>query len=109
MVLLFCFLFLSQWFVLLNKILVRSFLAVIICPAVNRRKITRPVTMNTLDRRCPFQRSRSPWILGSLFPAIPDAVEEIEYKQQLGCENNHCSDRDKLVEPLEVTKSIKCI
>src|SRR5438045_3802119 len=39
-----------------------SILAIIICPAIHFRYFPGPVSMTGPDRRCPFQRCRTPWI-----------------------------------------------
>ena len=75
---------------------------VIVRPAVNFWYFAHPVAMTRFNWRGPLKSSRTPWIQCSHLAALPDAYEEIEYKQQLGKEYYHCDDADKGVEALEV-------
>ncbi len=77
---------------------------IIVRPTMYFGNFARPVTMPGVNRCCPLQCSRPPWILGCHFPAFEDRIEKVEYKHQLNRKHDHCYRGNKFIEITELVK-----
>lgn len=68
--------------ILRNEVIVMPWFAVVISPTVYVRNLSRPVSVDVFDRRCPFQSVGFPWILNG-FLSVENAVEEVKQEHQL--------------------------
>src|SRR5688500_3841471 len=97
----FCFVSI-QWLCLRNEI--SSILAVVICPTVYFRYLTRPVTVTRTNWCGPLQRSRTPGVKASQFSTLENRVKEVEHKHQLGGKYHNRYYGDHLVQVVELVE-----
>lgn len=97
----------ADWFNLRNEI--PAILAIIVWPALHRRQIARPVAMPRIDRSRPLQCGGLPRILLRYFTPFPDAVEEVDYQQELEGKRHYSSNCDELVQLIKMGERLECI
>ncbi len=90
------------WNSLRNKLI--AILAVIIGPAVNRRKRAIPISVTRINLGSPLQRIGFPRIRISHFSSFKHAVKEIQDEKQLREKYEHSSYGDELI---EITKHVE--
>src|SRR5690606_24902253 len=98
---------LPQWNYLRNVLI--KICTVVVCPSLHGRYFPRPVSMWRIDRCGPFQCGRSVRIFRGHPPTLPHTVEEIDDKYKLNQKSDNGTDRDKCIEPIKISKCIKCI
>src|SRR5665213_405261 len=87
----------SKRFCLRNKI--PSVLAIIVRPAMHFRNLPDPVSMSRSDRRCPFQRIRSPWIFYGNLSSFENGIKKVEYEHELNSKYHKGHIRNELIQP----------
>ena len=83
-----------------NKILILTRLGVIVCPTVNHRKWTRPVTVYVFNRSRPFQSIRTPRILNGTLPSVY-TIDEVKGENRLRHatqQGKHCDQNRQVCE-----------
>ena len=99
----------AQRYCLGHEVISVAIILVVISPAIDGGNFTRPVAVHRVNRRCPFECIRAPWILCRHLAALPDRCKEVYDKEKLRKEYNDSADgykaveRDKLPEALPGT------
>lgn len=87
--------------VLRNEIYIVTRLAVIVWPTIYVRDLTRPVSVDVLHRRCPFEGCGFPRVHFCLL-AVENAAEEVEKEHNLEHTSNEGESRDEYIHILKV-------
>lgn len=76
--------------------------AVVIWPTVYSWNFASPVAVPRVYSCSPLQGRSTPWVLSGHLFTLPDAVEEVDDKQNLESKSSNGRDRNKLIQVIKV-------